>query len=110
MNADEFATYIQKAKKRNNYWTGLCPSHADKRPSLSWNDAVNREGVWVKCYSGCNLREICSALNMEVSKIYEGTSLSRPLWKGNRNKGKGNNTTRKENVVEKTIRKSWDAL
>ena len=48
MNADEFATYIQKAKKRNNYWTGLCPSHADKRPSLSWNDAVNREGVWVK--------------------------------------------------------------
>tara|TARA_R110000744_G_scaffold121784_1_gene226587 strand:- start:2118 stop:2453 length:336 start_codon:yes stop_codon:yes gene_type:complete len=111
MNADEFAQKIRKAKKVNNYYSGLCPGHHDRKPSLTWGDATNRNGIWVKCFAHCDLKQICSALNMEAKEIYEGIPVSRPIWESSGNKGKSRNQRgRKENMVDKTIRKKWNTL
>ena len=110
MNADDFARLIKRSRKRNNWYTGLCPGHNDKNPSLVWTDAKDRPGIKVKCFAGCDLKQICGALNMEAREIYEGISVSRPVWKDRRGKGQARNKRRKKNLVEREINKKWDSL
>lgn len=34
--ASEFAQNIDGAKQHGEWWSGRCPAHDDKNPSLSW--------------------------------------------------------------------------
>jgi hypothetical protein len=46
-----------------DYGTCLCPSHADKKPSLKVrDDKSKRDGVDLHCFSGCSWQEVKSEL------------------------------------------------
>lgn len=64
--ASEFARYIDGAKQHGEWWSGRCPAHDDKNPSLSWKDGVNGRSVFFKCHTEqCSRSSILAALNME---------------------------------------------
>lgn len=105
MNADEFAHYVQKARKINNWYTGLCPAHNDKKPSLSWTDSTGRAGVSVKCFTGCSREEILSALNLKEEDISGGLRVQRPFRKGSRNQNKKRHSQRQRDLLERAIKK-----
>ena len=106
MNADEFAHHVQRAKKRSGWYTGLCPAHNDRNPSLSWKDSTTgREGVSVKCFTGCSREEILSALNLKEEDISGGIRVQRPFRKGSRNQSKKGYRHRQRDLLEKAIKK-----
>lgn len=64
--ASDFAQHIDGAKQHGEWWSGRCPAHDDKNPSLSWKDGENGRPVIVKCHTGqCPRSKILAALNME---------------------------------------------
>ena len=69
MHAHEFAQRIKEAKAQSNgWWSGCCPSHNDKNPSLGFKDGD--KGLVLKCHGGCTIDDICRALNMKVSDLF----------------------------------------
>lgn len=49
-------------------WSARCPAHIDKNPSLSVRDG--ERGVLVKCWSGCDLREIMAAVGLRIADLF----------------------------------------
>ena len=79
MNSDEFAGYIKKARKHNNYYSGCCPSHNDKRPSLIWFDSPKGDYIALKCQSnkGCDTKTILSSLGLKNADLQLHQSVRR---------------------------------
>ena len=71
MNAvDEFtaALLANGQSQRGRKWT--CPAHEDRNPSMTVSSG--REGrVLVKCFAGCDARQIVDALGMEWTDLFE---------------------------------------
>ena len=63
--ASEFAQHIDGAKQHGEWWSGSCPAHDDKNPSLSWKDGEDGKPVIVKCHAGCSRNAILASLGME---------------------------------------------
>lgn len=63
--ASEFAQNIDGAKQHGEWWSGRCPAHDDKNPSLSWKDGEDGKPVIVKCHAGCSRNAILASLGME---------------------------------------------
>lgn len=63
--ASEFAQHIDGAKQHGEWWSGRCPAHDDKNPSLSWKDGEDGKPVIVKCHAGCSRNAILASLGME---------------------------------------------
>ncbi len=63
-----------------NSWKALCPAHADQRPSL--NIKPGYRGILLKCWAGCSLRDIVSAIGLQESDIFFDKTTSR-LYKTN---------------------------
>jgi hypothetical protein len=60
-------------------WSAKCPAHPDRSPSLSI--AEGQKGLLLKCWAGCTIQEITSALGLRVSDLFHGNQLplgSRP--------------------------------
>ena len=57
-----------------------CPSHADGSPSLSIGEG--KTGIILKCFAGCSVESVCSALGLRVGDLfYESKStLPAPAW------------------------------
>jgi hypothetical protein len=52
-------------KRSGRGWSCLCPAHADSEPSLSVRDGRDKHGTvrpFLKCFSGCDYRDILDAL------------------------------------------------
>ena len=45
-----------------------CPSHDDRRPSL--DVSIGERGLLLKCWAGCRLTDICSALGLEIPQLF----------------------------------------
>ena len=56
-------------------WSALCPAHPDKTPSLSISEG--EKGVLIKCWAGCYLSEICSALGILQRDLFYDADLPR---------------------------------
>ena len=63
--ASEFAQHIDGAKQHGEWWSGRCPAHDDKNPSLSCKDGEDGKPVIVKCHAGCSRNAILASLGME---------------------------------------------
>ena len=63
--ASDFAQHIDSAKQHGEWWSGRCPAHDDKNPSLSWKDGENEKPVIIKCHAGCSRNAILASLGME---------------------------------------------
>jgi hypothetical protein len=68
MTAADFAEFIAHATHNGRTWTGCCPAHEDRDPSLSWADGD--KGLVVHCHTGCTHAQICAALGIEVSDLF----------------------------------------
>lgn len=79
MTAVEFAKLIKLARRRSGspWWDGCCPSHQDRRPSLSWRDGDR--GLVVECRAGCAFEQIAAALGREPAEFFRGQQGRPPL-------------------------------
>jgi putative DNA primase/helicase len=58
MTANELAARV-KAKRAGKFFKCKCPAHPDRDPSLSfWQ---GHTAVMVKCFSGCDSRDVIAA-------------------------------------------------
>lgn len=46
-----------------------CPAHDDKSPSLSVGEGSDGK-ILLRCFKGCSVSEICSALDIKVRNLF----------------------------------------
>jgi len=59
MSGEELARSLN-ARRIGNGWMARCPAHDDHTPSLSIEEHHVR--VFLRCYAGCNWRDVAAAL------------------------------------------------
>lgn len=75
MELQEFLALVSSKTDKAPIQTGqrysaCCPAHEDEHPSLSV--AEGHEGkILVKCFAGCTVGAVCSALGIELSDLFE---------------------------------------
>ena len=50
-------------------WKARCPAHDDRKPSLSVTEA-NNGNVLLKCFAGCDTRDVLQAIGLEWSDVF----------------------------------------
>lgn len=71
MTVNEFLSRLDGVKGGHGQWTAKCPSHDDRRASLSVS--VGEGGrVLLKCHAGCPTEDICAALGLSVKDLFMG--------------------------------------
>lgn len=55
-------------------WQAKCPSHDDRRPSLSI--AQGERGVLLRCWAGCRTEQVMAAIPLPMSALFEDAKLS----------------------------------
>lgn len=52
-------------------WRARCPAHKDCEPSLQVTVGRNGDRILLRCWSGCSLAEILSALGLQPRDLFE---------------------------------------
>jgi hypothetical protein len=73
MTLDEFISRLDGTRRSGRGWLAKCPAHPDKNPSLSIHNG--ERGLLVKCWAGCTLQEICSALDIREADLFFDATL-----------------------------------
>lgn len=68
MTAQEFGAHIKAVRKSGQELSGKCPAHEDQRASLSFRDG--EKGLVVKCFAGCTIEAITSALGLTPAILF----------------------------------------
>lgn len=69
-------------------WVACCPAHGDREPSLSIG--IGEEGqVLLKCFAGCSLEAIVSAVGMSVADLFPGSQVTSSSDEQIRSSGSG---------------------
>jgi putative DNA primase/helicase len=71
---------LEGVKREGKGWRAVCPAHQDtrKHPSLSVNVGENGKLLF-KCWSGCTVEQIASALKMPVAELLHGEGKTSPV-------------------------------
>lgn len=73
MNIENFLSYFEKVKSvGQNRWTGLCPVHGDKSPSLSIK--LVEDKILLHCFAGCTAEEITKAVGLSIKDLFLNSS------------------------------------
>ena len=60
---------LEKVKSNgSSKWLACCPAHPDKSPSLGIK-LTDDDKILIKCFSGCSVVEIVTALGLELSDL-----------------------------------------
>jgi hypothetical protein len=59
---------LSDAKPHGREWKARCPSHADKRPSLSVTEGADGRAL-VHCHAGCKPEEIVAAVGLKMADL-----------------------------------------
>ena len=78
-------------------YSGLCPAHNDRSPSLSLT--LTEDRILIKCHSGCSINEICSGFGIKKSDLFRRCETD---TKTNSNARKKNNNVQL-NAEEKIV-------
>lgn len=63
-------------KSAGSGWSACCPAHHDTNPSLSVG--LGKEGrILLKCFAGCSVEQIASALGLAVADLFSSPPSSR---------------------------------
>ncbi|MFA5877543.1 MAG: hypothetical protein WC880_04245 [Candidatus Paceibacterota bacterium] len=63
---------LEGVKGGGGQWTARCPSHEDKRSSLSVSENPNGK-VLLHCHAGCDTETIVAAIDLEVKDLFQDT-------------------------------------
>jgi len=63
-----FCSKLEKVKPTSNGIKALCPSHDDKKASLT--ASLTYEKILIKCQAGCSFESVVSALGMEENQFF----------------------------------------
>jgi hypothetical protein len=56
-------------------WVARCPSHDDRRPSLSVRE-LDDGRVLLHCFAGCNIHEVLTATGLTINDLFPERSAS----------------------------------
>ena len=65
---EELLSPFDKVRRHGKGWTGRCPAHTDKRPSLAITEGD--KGWLLKCWAGCTFDEILHASDLKPSRMF----------------------------------------
>ncbi|MDX1920810.1 MAG: DUF3987 domain-containing protein, partial [Candidatus Caenarcaniphilales bacterium] len=68
MELNKFVEKFEKVKDRKGYYSTRCPSHNDQNNSLSIR--VRNEKIQLKCFTGCSVDSILSAVGLQIKDLY----------------------------------------
>lgn len=68
MKIETLLGLLDSVRRSGNGWLARCPGHADLRPSLSIHEG--ERGILLKCWAGCDLKNICSALGIQIGELF----------------------------------------
>jgi len=63
-------------------WSARCPAHADRNPSLTIREG--ERGLLLRCWGGCTLEDLCSALGLTVRDLFYDSSPDPGAWQSAR--------------------------
>lgn len=69
MTASELAIRLD-ARRNGDGWIARCPAHDDRTPSLNIREGGNGR-VLLKCHAGCELGDICAALDIQIKDLFQ---------------------------------------
>ena len=88
-NLDSVLSRLKNVRLTRSGWTACCPAHDDRHASLSIS--VGDDGrVLLHCHAGCDVRDVASALGLEMRDLFPEPERSDTKWKRMRH------TTRKQ--------------
>jgi hypothetical protein len=78
MKTQELLSRLDKVKKTgSNRWIACCPSHDDKKPSLTITESNDK--ILLKCWShGCGAGDIMSAIGMGLGDLFDKPLVKQP--------------------------------
>lgn len=65
---EDFIAKFPEAKQQGKNFMVRCPAHGDKNASLSI--AKGRDGIVLKCFAGCAVKEIAASLGLQVRDLF----------------------------------------
>jgi len=69
MKVDDFLSKLQKVKTlKKGEFMSLCPSHADREPSLHIKLAEDK--ILLKCQAGCETNSVLDSINLTVADLF----------------------------------------
>jgi putative DNA primase/helicase len=68
MSYDDMLKRLQRVSPSGHGHVALCPSHDDRRRSLSLTQTEDR--ILIKCWAGCIIDDICGALGIRVRDLF----------------------------------------
>ena len=68
MTSDDLLSRLDCVRRSGKGWTARCPAHDDRSPSLSIREGDR--GVLLRCWSGCSLDEVCTALGIQKRDLF----------------------------------------
>lgn len=74
---DKVLSCLDKVKSAGtNKWKACCPAHDDKNPSLAISETLDGT-VLLKCWAGCTVQDIVSAIGLELRDLFPGNKQPR---------------------------------
>ena len=82
MKVTQLLERLERVRPSGPGWVAQCPAHDDRQPSLSIHEG--EKGLLVRCWAGCQLSQICSALGLAIADLFyescnQGRDARRPL-------------------------------
>ena len=70
MTIDNVLTRLEKVKRTGKEsYIACCPSHNDKRPSLSLRDLPDGR-ILIHCFAGCDSNSILSSIGLDMNALF----------------------------------------
>jgi len=77
---DSVLSRLKNVRRTRSGWTACCPAHDDRHASLSIS--VGDDGrVLLHCHAGCDVRDVASALGLEMRDLFPEPERSDAKWK-----------------------------
>lgn len=68
MTLEDLLPRLEAVRRRSRGYVARCPAHADRHPSLSISQG--ERAILLKCWSGCELREITAAVGIRPTDLF----------------------------------------
>lgn len=68
LTLQETTSLLENVKGSGNQFNALCPSHDDRKNSLSVTEKEGR--ILLFCHAGCDFKDICDALGIHPSRLF----------------------------------------